>query len=119
LLKGSISLDACSKGRKTLAGMPVKHLDAQAAMKTHLSQSLGAGALEGQHGMSFAVASVVAAGDLSSWACIDRSEAVAAITGWETGAKARPAIIKTASSLRMAKASFTVLLSHKLPAKES
>ena len=52
--------------------MPVKHLDMQAAMKTHLSQSTGAGAFDGQHGMSLAISSVVADGDISSAiACID------------------------------------------------
>jgi hypothetical protein len=106
LRSGSISFDAWSNGWKTLADMPVKHLDAQAAMKTHLSQSVDAGALEGQHGISFAVTSV---GDTRSGACIDMSEAAAAMTGWATGAKARPAIIKTASSLRMAEAIFTTL----------
>jgi hypothetical protein len=85
----------------------------------HLSQSLDAGALAGQHGMSSAVASVMVDGDISSWACIDRSEEFAAITGWDTGAITRPAIIKTASSLRMAEAIFTALISHKLAAKES
>ena len=62
--------------------MPVKHLDMQAAMKTHLSQSTGAGAFDGQHGISFAISSVVADGDISSAiACIDTSEDVSAMTG--------------------------------------
>jgi hypothetical protein len=85
----------------------------------HLSQSVGAGALEGQHGMSLAITSAMADGDMSSWACIGRSEEPAAMTGWDTGAIARPAIVKTASSLRMAEAIFTALISHKLAAKES
>lgn len=59
--------------------------------------------------MSSAIASVMADGDMSSWACIDMSEEVAASTGWDTGAIARPAIIKTASSLRMAEIIFTTL----------
>ena len=80
--------------------MPVKHLDTQAVMYTHLSQPTGAGAFDGQHGMSD--------GDISSAiACIGASEDVDAITGWETGANARPAIIKTASSRRMARLRFT------------
>jgi hypothetical protein len=99
--------------------MPVKHLDAQAAMKMHLSQSVGAGALEGQHGMSPAMASVMDVGAIWSGACIDRSEEVDAITGRDSGAIARPAIIKIASSLRMAEAIFTNLISHKLAAKQS
>ena len=98
--------------------MPVKHLDMQAAMKTHLSQSTGAGAFDGQHGISFAISSVVAEGDISSAiACIEVSEEdISAMTGWETGAKARPTITRTASSRRMAKLRFTGLISHKLAA---
>ena len=34
------------------ADMPAKHADPQAAMKTHLSQSTGTGAFDGQHGIS-------------------------------------------------------------------
>jgi len=56
--------------------MPLKHLDMQAAMYTHLSQSIGAGAFDGQHGMSLAISSAMslamAAGDISSAiACIE------------------------------------------------
>jgi len=40
--------------------MPLKHLDMQAAMYTHLSQSIGAGAFDGQHGMSLAISSAIA-----------------------------------------------------------
>jgi hypothetical protein len=59
-----------SNGWKTVDGMPAKHLDMQAAMKTHLSQSTGA--FDGQHGMSFAISSVVAEADISSAiACIE------------------------------------------------
>ena len=36
--------------------MPVKHFDIQAAMNTHLSQSTGIGAFDGQHGISSAAA---------------------------------------------------------------
>jgi len=75
----------------------------QAAMKTHLSQSTGAGAFDGQHGISFAISSVVADGDiLCTIACIDTSEDVSAMAGRETGANARPAITRIASSRRMA-----------------
>jgi hypothetical protein len=82
--------------------MPVKHLDMQAAMKTHLSQSTGIGAFEGQHGISLAIASVMPIDAISSAAAgIDTSEDIFAITGRETGANARPAIIKTANSRRM------------------
>ena len=74
----------------------------QADIRTHLSQSTGAGTLDGQHGISFAISSVVADGDIASAiACIEAWEGAPAMTGWETGANARPAIIKTASSRRM------------------
>lgn len=56
----------------TVAVMPVKHFDMQAAMNTHLSQSTGIGAFDGQHGMSLAISSVIADGDISSAiACIE------------------------------------------------
>ena len=85
---------------------PVKHMDVQAAMKTHLSQPIGGeGALDGQHGMSLAISSVVSEADMSSaTACIDTSEATGcAMTGRETGANARPAITGITSSQRMAR----------------
>jgi hypothetical protein len=79
-------------------------MDMQAAMKTHLSQSTGAGAFDGQHGMSLAISSIVAAADTSSViACIEACDVISAMTGRETGANARPAIIKTASSRRVVK----------------
>ena len=93
--------------------MPVKYLDMQAAMKTHLSQSTGAGAFDGQHGMSSAISSIAADADISdsdissAIACIEACADASAMTGRETGASARPAIIKTASSRRMAKLHFT------------
>lgn len=111
------------------AEMPAKQTDPQAAMKTHLSQSIGVGAFDGQHGISPAISSIMSAdisddvmsgGAISSAiACMGPCESVAAITGRETGANARPAIIKTASNRRMAKIGFTVLESHKIAAKES
>ena len=39
--------------------VPVKPIDMQAAMKTHLSQSTGMAAFDGQHGMSVAISSIV------------------------------------------------------------
>jgi hypothetical protein len=99
--------------------MPVKHFDMQADMKMHLSQSTGTGAFDGQHGISFAISSVVADGDISAIACIEAWEGAPALTGWETGANARPAIIKTASSRRMARLRFTGQSSHKLAAMGS
>ena len=90
--------------------MPVKHFEAQAVMNRHLSQPTGAGALVGQQGMSFAISSIVADDDMSSaMACIEASEDVAAITGRDSGANARPAITRIASSRRMAKFRFTEL----------
>ncbi len=44
-----------------LADTPAKHADPQAAMKTHLSQSIGAGAFDGQHGISSAISSIISA----------------------------------------------------------
>ncbi len=93
--------------------MPVKHFDMQAAMKTHLSQSTGAGAFDGQHGISLAISSIVADRDISSTiACIEAWDGAPAMTGWEIGANARPAIIKTASSRRMVVWRFTAPKSH-------
>jgi hypothetical protein len=102
---------------------PVKHMEVHAAMKTHLSQPIGAGALDGQHGMSLAISSVVSEADMSPataciLSCIDMSEGIPVMTGRETGANARPAIIKTASSRRMARYRFTALTSHKTAAKK-
>jgi hypothetical protein len=112
--------EAVRNGWKIVADMPVKHLDMQAAMKTHLSQSTGAGPFDGQHGISLAISSDIAGGDISSaMACIGTSEGVAAITGRETGASARPAITRIASRRRMAKFRFTSLGSHKLTAMKS
>jgi len=37
----------------------------QAAMNTHLSQSTGAGAFDGQHGISLAISSIVSDADIS------------------------------------------------------
>jgi hypothetical protein len=98
-----------------IAGNPT---DPQAAMKTHLSQSTGAGAFDGQHGMSFANSSIVAAADASDIASLDISEGISAMAGRETGAKASPAIKRIASNRRMAKLRFTGLHSHTLAATQ-
>src|SRR5712664_1680143 len=85
----------------------------------HLSQPIGAGAFDGQHGMSPAISSVMSEADiLSAIACIDTSGDVSAMTGWETGANARPAITRIASSRRMVKLRFTNPDSHKIAANE-
>jgi hypothetical protein len=112
--------EAARSGWTTFVEMPVKHMNVQAAMKTHLSQPTGAGAFDGQHGMSVAISSVAAEDDISSAiACIDTSEEVSAMTGRETGANTRPAITRIASSRRMAKLRFTRQNSHKSAAMES
>jgi hypothetical protein len=70
-------------------------------MYTHLSQSTGA--FDGQHGISFAIWSIVSDEDISSTiAGIEARADASAMTGREAGASARPAIIKTASSRLMA-----------------
>ena len=106
--------EAVRSGWMVSIDTPVKHMDVQAAMKTHLSQPIGgAGALDGQHGISLAISSVVSAADMSSataciLSCIDTSEAIGcAITGRETGANARPAITGITSSQRMTEFRFT------------
>jgi hypothetical protein len=71
----------------------------QADINTHLSQSIGAGAFEGQHGMSFAISSAVADIDMSS--AIAESEVVPAMTGRDSGPITSPAIVRIASSRRM------------------
>jgi hypothetical protein len=92
-----------SHGWKAIDDMPLKHLDMQVAMNMHLSQSIGAGAFEGQHGMSLAISSAVADMDMSSAiAGIDASAAVPARTGRDSGANVNPAIIRIETNLRMA-----------------
>ena len=103
--------------------MPVKHLDMQAAIYTHLSQSIGAGAFDGQHGMSLAISSAESVARLLAMsfamACIEAWEGVSAMTGRDTGANARPAITRVANRRRMAKLQFTELTSHKPEAMET
>jgi hypothetical protein len=90
---------------------PPKQIFLQAAMNTHLSQSLGVGALVGQHGT--ANWSAVAAMDVSSAiAAIDASEADPAITGRESGANTSPAITAIARSRRIVLWRFTSAKSH-------
>jgi hypothetical protein len=72
----------------------------QAAIKTHLSQPIGAGAFDGQQGMS-PIASAVADPDMSSVIVdIDASDIGPAMAGRANGANTKPAIIKIASSRR-------------------
>ena len=95
--------------------MPLKHLEAHAAMQQHLSQLTRAGAFAGQHGISSAISSDIAEDDISSAIVgIDMSEDVPAMTGRETGANARPVAIRIASSRRMVKLCFKDQNSQKL-----
>lgn len=125
--------DTTGNGCEMPAEMPAKHTDPQAAMKTHLSQSTGTGAFDGQHGMSSAISAIMSAdisaevisgevigGDVISSAIAGMGPCGdgAAITGRETGANARPAIIRIASKRRMARVRFTVANSHRLVAME-
>jgi hypothetical protein len=93
------------------AERPEKHFVMQADMTAHLSQSIGAGALFGQHGISPAISSGVAEIDISS--AIDPSAGVPAMTGRENGANANPTIIRVASSRRMVIWRFTSTKSHR------
>jgi hypothetical protein len=83
-------------------------------MNTHLSQSTGVGAFDGQQGISFAVSSAIADMDMSSAiAGTDASEDVPAMTGRENGASTSPAIMTIASSRRMVIWRFTSAKFHK------
>jgi hypothetical protein len=87
----------------------MKHFDMQAVMKTHLSQSTGAGAFDGQHGMSPAISSAIADVDISSAiADIEACEVAPAMTGEDSGAIASPAIMTIASRRRMVIWRFTL-----------
>ncbi len=88
-------------------------------MNTHLSQPIGIGAFDGQHGMSLAISPVMAGADIfapdispaiasSAIADIDASaigvlvsDIAPAILGRDSGASTSPAIIKITSSRRM------------------
>ena len=92
---------------------PLKHLVMQAAINTHLPQSIGA--LVGQHGMSFAIPPAVADTDISSAiAAIDGSEDAPAMTGRDNGANANAATVRIASSPRMVIFRFTSAKSHRM-----
>jgi hypothetical protein len=116
----AISSTLVRGGWITVVEIPAKHVELQAAMNRHLSQPIGDGALVGQHGISSAISSGIAAmsaRDISSGiGCIEASGEGSAITGRETGAVARPAIIKTASSRRMVNLRLTVTGFHRFMA---
>jgi len=79
----------------------------QTAIKTHLSQPMGVGAFDGQHGISSIAASSAADADISSVIAdidasgIDASDMGPAMAGRANGAKTSPAIMKIASRRRM------------------
>jgi hypothetical protein len=83
--------------------MPAKHLDMQIAMKRHLPQSTGPGALAGQHGMSLVISSsAVADMDISfTISDIAVSGIAPAITGEDSGASTIAATTTIASRRRM------------------
>jgi hypothetical protein len=89
----------------------------QADINTHLSQSIGAGDFEGQHGMSFAISSAVA--DINMSSAIAESEVVPAMTGRDSGPITNPAIVRIASNRRMVIWRFTPPKSHRMAQIES
>jgi len=92
----------------------------QAAMNTHLSQSIGAGAFEGQHGISPAISSAASEVDMSfAIADIDASDGAPAMTGGDNGANMSPAITEIASSRRMVIWRFTSTKSHRTAQNDS
>ena len=106
-----MSWEAVNNKWATVLDTPTKASEVHAAMNTHLSQSIGTGALDGQQGICFAIST---APDTSGIFCIDISGDICAMTGRETGANARPAIKRIASSRLMAKYVCTDLNSHLL-----
>jgi hypothetical protein len=79
-------------GRNGAAGKPTKNWPTQAAISTHLSQSTGAGAFDGQQGMSPAISSSAPDIDISAIEAIDGSDAMPAMTGLDSGASTIPTI---------------------------
>jgi hypothetical protein len=106
-------LDSAKGGRNSAADMPTMHCVVQAAMNTHLSQSIDAGALAGQQGISPALSAMVDAGISSAIADMAASSVVPAMAGRDSGANTRPAIITIASSRRMVIWQFTAPKSHR------
>jgi hypothetical protein len=103
-----------NSGSNVIAQMPVKHFVMQAAMTTHLSQSTGIAAFDGQHGISLAIPSVMTIADISSaTAATGPSDGTSAIAGRDIGANASPVISKIETSRRMVTYLFTPPGSHK------
>lgn len=100
-------------GSKAACDTPAKHFAMQAAMKTHLSQPMGAAAFDGQQGISPVICSGIAVAAVSSIIAICASADAPAITGRDNGANASPTIIKIESIRRMVVWLFTRSCSHK------
>lgn len=83
------------------AGTAVKPVVIQAAIRRHFSQSIGNGVFDGQHGMSFAISSAIDAATITSGIAAIVPAGEPAMTGRANGAKAKPAIMTIATSLRM------------------
>ena len=81
--------------------IPTTHWPMHEVIDTHLSQSNGAGALAGQHGMSSAIA-IVAAADI-----------VPPTAGAVRGAMMMPTTARTGSSRRSVRQNFTPVISHR------
>ena len=82
-------------------------------MRRHFSQSIGTGAFDGQHGMSCAISSVIADAAIScDMAAIALADDDSAMTGRDSGASARHAIMTIATSRRMVISRSMVLKSH-------
>ncbi|TKT71635.1 hypothetical protein YH63_009530 [Afipia massiliensis] len=98
-----LRLDKTGNRSKVNAGTAAKLAVMQTAMSRHFSQSIGAGAFDGQHGMSFAISSVRADAAIScGMAAIAPADGDSAMTGRDNGASTRPAIMEIATSWRMA-----------------
>jgi len=98
----AILLDGAKGGRNVADDIPTTHWPMHEVIDTHLSQSNGAGALAGQHGMSSAISSALADIELSpAIASMEASKAEPAMTGREIGASTSPTTIQIAISRRM------------------
>lgn len=98
----AIRLETAGNRSKVDAGTAAKLAVMQTAMRRHFSQPVEAGAFDGRHGMSFAISSVVTDAAIScDMAAIAPPGSESAMTGFDSGASARPAIKTVATSRRM------------------
>jgi hypothetical protein len=98
----AIALEVIRKGWTIATDIPANDIDMQAAINTHLSQSTGAGAFDGQHGISSDIDAIFMAADTAEFAA----------AGMVNGAVTNPAIRKIASSREMRSDGFTTASSH-------